>query len=388
MSSSPTGEDTGLTRQGSMHAAKGAMRRRSRSSPTSSKESYPDQANAASNALSAATMAHRPSMQSSNIPLEGAGAVPYTTMDKQMFTSHPPVKPEVEEQKRNDVLHASAVAMAKKMYSQQQSVINAHRTTTLARSSSFTRHGGAATSDVEQHVGFSNLQEAAYSLAQQRLAKLQQEHQMSRSLEDYYGSAASQPRGKLGGLRSKLTRRRSASDGALVEDKRRSMQIRKQMSLFDTRVAEVDEQQRARDREALLAAAQRNVQARLRTMDAQIQEETGWIAPATKDDWAWRARAAAQAKFDASRLEEQRKVDIGGGVRMDREAVEAIAAKRVQPLLDEINEKAERERERRAQQKMEEDKQKEEAERNMMRDREVQEIHKQLKGKAGQGKIF
>ncbi|KAK0652232.1 hypothetical protein B0T16DRAFT_405772 [Cercophora newfieldiana] len=371
-----------LARQGSMHAAKGAMavvRPRAKSSPTP-KESYPDQANAASNALSAATIAHRPSMRSSNIPVEEAGAIPFTNMDRQMFTSHPPVKPEVDEQRRNDVIHASAVAMAKKMYNQQQSVINTDRAARHARSSSFTRHRTAegTIEDDEQPVGFGNLQEAAYKLAQQRLAKLQDEHQKTRGLEEYYGASTQPQRTKFGTIRNKLARRRSASDGALVEDKRRSMQIRKQMSLFDTKLAEVDEQKRARDREALLAAAQRNVQARLKTMDEKIQEETGWVAP-PRDDWQWKARAAAQARFEASRLEDERKVDVGGGKVMDREAVEAIAAKRVQPLLDEINEKAERERERKAQLKAEEDKRKKEAERDKIREREVQEIHKKIK---------
>ncbi|KAK5654832.1 hypothetical protein OQA88_6868 [Cercophora sp. LCS_1] len=367
-------ESRNLGRHGSMHAAKDAMGRpRARSSP-GPKEMYPDQANAAFNALSAATLAHRPSLL--------AGAVPVTTMSRAMYTSHPPVKPELDEQRRNDMLHASAVAMAKQMYSRNQGPINTARANTVARSSSFSRHGSASVNGEgeEQPLMFNNLQEAAYRLAQERLAKLHDEHQKNRNLQDYYGASNQQPRNKLDSIRNKLTRRRSASDGALVEDKRRSLQIRKQMSLFDTKLAEVDEQKRAKDREALLATAHRNVQARLRDLDKKVQEETGWVAPTKKEDWEWRARAAAHAKFDASRLETQRKVDIGGGKMMDRDAVEAIAAKRVQPLLDEINEKAEKERERLALQRAEEEKAQEEVERDKMREKEVQEIHKKLKG--------
>ncbi len=48
-------------------------------------------------------------------------------MNKLMFTSRPPVKLEVDEQKRTDVLHASAVAMAKKMYNQQQKMIESQK---------------------------------------------------------------------------------------------------------------------------------------------------------------------------------------------------------------------------------------------------------------------
>ena len=298
-----------------------------------------------------------------------------------MYTSHPPVQPEVDEQKRNDVLHASAVAMARCMYNQQQSVIKTTQATTLARSSSFTRSGERSTEDETEKVPtFSNLQEAAYRLAQERLAKLQEEHQQNRELQEYYGSSGSLQRSKFGSLRSRLTRRRSASDGALAEDKQRSLHIRKQMSLFDTKLAEVDEKKQEQDRQALLAVAQRNVQARLRDMDEKIQEETGWVKPSTREDWEWRARASVQARFEAARLEEQRKVDIGGGKLMDRDAVEAIAAKRVQPLLNEINEKAERERELRAQRRADEERQREEAERNKAREKEIQEIHKQLKG--------
>ncbi|KAK1760469.1 hypothetical protein QBC47DRAFT_5988 [Echria macrotheca] len=377
----PPVDNTSLARQGSMRAARGAMassRPRAQSSPVP-KESYPDQANAASNALSAAAIAHRPSIRTPTVPAEEGGAVPWTTMDRKMFTSHPPVQPEVDERKRNDVIHASALAMAKKMYTQQQSVVNTARADALARSSSFTRHGKAGAPEEGRPMQFDNLQEAAYRQAQERLAKLQQEHQRNRDLQEYYGTSGPSQRNALGAIRNKLTRRRSASDGALIEDKQMSQQIRKQMSLFDTKLAEVDEQKRARDRQTVLAAAQRNVQARLRDMDEKIQEENGWMKPSTKEDWEWKARAAAQARFDAARLEEQRKVDIGGGKLMDREAVDAIAAKRVQPLLDEINEKAELERERRLQQKADEEREKEKQERDRMREKEIQEIHKALK---------
>ncbi|KAK3359153.1 hypothetical protein B0T25DRAFT_88106 [Lasiosphaeria hispida] len=383
MAPAPAAETPSLARQGSVRAAKGAMaglRPRAKSSPMT-KDSYPDQHNAASNALSAATIAHRPSMRAPVVTAEEGGAVSYTTMDRQMFTSNPPIRLEVEEKNRNDVLHASAVAMAKQMYSQQQKMINT--TKAHVRSSSFTRHEtGSITSGAydEQPMRFNNLHEAAYHLAQQRLTKLHDEHQQNRDLQDYYGSPGQPQRNKLGTIRNRLTRRRSASDGALIEDKKRSQQIRKQMSLFDTKVAEVDEQKRTRDREALLAAAQRNVKARLRGMDEKIQSETGWVAPSTMSDWEFKAKAAAQARFDASRVDSQRKVDIGGGKLMDRDAVEEIAARRVQPILDEINENAEKERERKALQKLEEEKQREEVERSKMREREIQEIHKKLKG--------
>ncbi|KAK3378041.1 hypothetical protein B0H63DRAFT_234283 [Podospora didyma] len=381
----PPTETPTLTQNGSMHAAKGAMagsRPRALSSPQTPRDLYPDQENATANALSAATIAHRPSMRTSTNPIGDAGAVPWTTMDRQMFTSHPPVKLEVDEQRRSDVIHASAVAMAKQMYTQQQKTIN--NTTRARRSSSFTRqgHGGPANPSNEEQqasAGFGTLQEAAYRLAQERLAKLHDEHQKSRDYEEYYGSPGIPQRSKFGSIRGKLTRRRSASDGDLIEDQRRSQQIRQQMSLFNTKVTEVDEQKRTRDRETLLAAAQRNVKAQMKTMDDKLQAETGRIGSSNMGDWEVKAHAAAQARFDASRIESSRKIDIGGGKFMDKDEVDKIAAQRIQPLLDEINEKAEREREKIALLKLEEEKKKEEAERLKMREREVQEIHRKLK---------
>ncbi|KAK0636197.1 hypothetical protein B0T17DRAFT_518402 [Bombardia bombarda] len=372
-----------LSRQGSMSAAKGAMaglRPRSQSSPLTPRDSYPDQANASSNALSAATFANRPAMRTMNVPAQDTGAIPYTTMNRLMFTSNPPVKLEMDEKNRADVLHASAVAMAKRMYTQQQKMINT--TKAHARSSSFTRHGEAGSAgpdddDQPAPMRFDNLQEAAYKLAQERLAKLHDDNQKNREYHEYYGA---QPQRKFGTIRNKLTRRRSSSDGDLfVEDQKRSQQIRRQMSIFNTKLVEVDEQKRTHDREALLAAAQRNVKARLQDMDDKLFAETGRVAPSTMNDWEVKAHAAAQARFDASRDDNRRKIDLGGGKFMEKAEVDEIAAKKVQPLLDEINENAERERERKLQQKLDEEKQKEEAEINRLREKEVQEIHKKLK---------
>ncbi|KAJ4302196.1 Eisosome assembly protein [Collariella sp. IMI 366227] len=136
-------------------------------------------------------------------------------MDRQMFTSNPPVKPEIDERNRADVLHASALAMAK----------------------------------------------------------------------------------TITALRGKFTRRRASSDGDLMhkkEDRLRSEQIRKQMTLLNSTLTRVDEEKRARDREALLAAAQRNVKARLREMDEKVQADTGRVPHGVQEDWGgrqwWRRR--------------------------------------------------------------------------------------------------
>ncbi|KAH6840892.1 hypothetical protein B0I37DRAFT_226647 [Chaetomium sp. MPI-CAGE-AT-0009] len=380
----PTAERPELSRQNSMHAAKGAMegaRPRARSSPQTASEKVPNPSSTEGYALSAATIAHRPSARANTISTSETGAVPYTTMDKQMFTSNPPVKPETDEKNRADVLHASAVAMAKRMYGQQHKIIDdsvrAH-----TRSASFP--GGdalslASSQDEEQPpVAYNSLQEAAYRLARERLAKLQEEHHRQRSLHEYYGSGTPQ-RTKFGAIKGKLTRRRSSSDGDLLEDKRRSEQIRKQMSLLNNQLSVVDEDKRRRDQEALLATAQRNVRAQLQRMDKKVQSDTGRVPQVTMEDWGRKALVAAQARSAATAHETAGKVDIGGGKLIDRSEVDKIAARNVQPLLDEINDRAEEEKARLEEQRLDEERRKEKAEEERMREKEVQEIHKKLK---------
>lgn len=348
-------------------------------------EKVPNPSSAEGYALSAATIAHRPSPRANTISAGEAGSVPYTNMDRQMFTSHPPVKPETDEKNRANVLHASALAMAKQMYGQQQKMID-NSTRAHARSASFP--GGDASSlassqDEEQPpLVYNSLQEAAYRLAQERLAKLQEEHDKQRSLQEYYGSGTPQ-RTTFGTIKGKLTRRRSSSDGdLLLEDKRRSEQIRKQMSLLNNKLSVVDEDKRKRDQEALLAAAQRNVRAQLQQMDKKVQSDTGRVPQVTMDDWGRKAMVAAQARSAATAHETAGKVDIGGGKFIDRSEVDKIAAKNVQPLLDEINERAEEEKARLEEERLEEERRKEKAEKEKMREKEVQDIHKKLKGRS------
>ncbi|KAK4044753.1 hypothetical protein C8A01DRAFT_42375 [Parachaetomium inaequale] len=381
----PAPERPELSRQNSMRAAKGAMagaRPRARSSPQTATEKNLNHPNDAGYALSAATIAHRPSVRANTISANEAGAVPYTTMDRQMFTSNPPVKPETDEKNRAYILHASALAMAKKMYDQQQKIID-HSTRAHARSLSFpgndTASLASSRTDEQPALVYNSLQEAAYRLAQERLAKLQEEHDKQRGLQEYYGSGSTPQRTRFGTIKGKLTRRRSSSDGDLLEDKRRSEQIRKQMSLLGNKLTEVDEEKRTRDRAALLAAAQRNVKAQMQQMDEKVQSDTGRVPQITMDDWGRKALVAAQARFVAIGHDNAGKVDIGGGKLMDRSEVERVAAQNVQPLLDEINDRAEKEKARQEEERLDEERRKEKAERERMREREIQEIHKKLK---------
>ncbi|KAK8017655.1 hypothetical protein PG993_013981 [Apiospora rasikravindrae] len=374
-----------IDRQRSLVAAQGAMApptttRRSRAStlPSAAKkqDTYPDESNAAANALKAATAAHKP--KASAASKETAGATPFVQMNRQMFTSKPPVQPVVDEQRREDMLHASALAMAKKMFDQQQKVIDQTKKTQSQRAAAphSRRRRSSSLSDDDQAppMQFNSLQDAAYKAAQARLAKLEID-MSSRNYKDYYGQGQSPRRTNM---RGKLTRRRSSSEGDIHNDRERSEQIRRQMSIFNTKVSQVDQQKRQQDRDALMAAAQRNVSARLKGMDDKIAKETGMIPPSKKTSWDSKAHAAAQLRSD-DRLSKHGKIDLGAGKYMEQEDIDAIAASRVQPVIDEINERAEQEHARLTEQKLEEERQKEERELERQREQEVNDINKKLK---------
>ncbi|KAI2779498.1 hypothetical protein F4815DRAFT_473316 [Daldinia loculata] len=366
-----------LERHRSLLAAKGAManRQRAKSSPIP-KESYPDEANAAANALSAATRAHRP-IRSPTISetSENAGSVPYTNMNRQMFTSRPPVKSEVDDQKRADILHASAVAMAKKMYTQQQKMIDAKKAHDNANPPQENADAFSSVSDDAQPIHLTTLQDAAYKQAQARLAKMHEEHFKGREYQEYYGA---KPLTQRFSIRSKL-RKRASSDGDVIEDRRRSQQIRQQMSLFSSKISEVDDQKRQQDQEILLAAAQRNVHERLKGMDEKISAETGMVHPSTPTQWEMKAHAIAQAKAEQRIGQRHGQIDIGAGKHMSQDEIDAIAAARVRPILDEINERVEEEQARQTELRLEMEKKKEEEEIEKARQKEIQDINKRLK---------
>ncbi|KAL6822403.1 hypothetical protein V8C40DRAFT_249411 [Trichoderma camerunense] len=354
-------------REKSLVAAKGAMspskqgtpRSRLRSFSSPQESPYADATRASVSALNGASIAHRAAMNRPPV-VEDTGAIPVTTMTRNMFTSHPPVQPEIDEQTNNERIHQSAVEMAKKMYRQQQ-----------IRQEGSQDSQDAAETSTNRYV---DLQDAAYRQAQERLAKLQDEHEKNRRYHEYYG--ADKPLRRRFTIVNKL-RRRSASDSDM-EDRARSDMIRQQMTMFSSRLDQVDEEKRERDREALLTAARRNVKASLQGMDEKVYFETGKVNPTILGDWQTRAQQAAQLRHD-TRTEGDDRVDIGGGVFMGADEIDAIAARRVRPVLDDIHEKAEAERERQASARMEAEANKAEAEREKARERELKDLQKKAR---------
>ncbi|KAG5946146.1 hypothetical protein E4U53_006623 [Claviceps sorghi] len=356
----PSGDksDTGTK---ALMAAKGAMGRPA--SVVGLKDIQTSEASAAASALNGATLAHRQSIKAKP-GLGDVGAVSVTTMTRNMFTANPPVKPEVDERTYNEKIHQSAVEMAKTMYARQQIMVER------------TKGAQATEAESSQPNQYLNLQEAAYKQAQARLAKLHDEQQQSRELQEYYGNEKSSPRNR-NSMMSKLRRRDSDSDNS-IDDRQQSQKIREQMSMFSSKLSQVDKDKREKDREALLAAAQRNVKARLHGMDEKVYEETGRANPNLITDWEAKAQRAAQTLHD-SRTENTGKIDIGGGMFMTQQEIDAIASKRIQPVLDDIHHKAETERERQEVLRLEEEARREEAEKQKSRSREAREIIKKTK---------
>ncbi|QSZ29362.1 hypothetical protein DSL72_003876 [Monilinia vaccinii-corymbosi] len=434
---------TAVGRQGSLLAATGAMsssRKRANSTPSkvSKPETYPDEANASKNALKAAVSVHKSQNATSHSTYDdganvssyalkaatsarnaqaglgqgacvdeanasshalkaavsaqksrttrkpntfekGVGSVPFTTLPPEMYTSNPPVENFGQElnkdQIREDVLKASAIAMAKKMYNQQQQQFD---DASHAKSGAAAAHGQRKLSiesdDEPTPIRFNNLQERAQQLANDRISKMTTEDSQYREYRNYYGGGGAPSVSSRLSIRGRTRRRASSFD----EDRHQSDKIRAQMNLFSSNISQVDEKKRQRDREALIAAAQRKVNEDLHNMDEQVFADTGKVAPSLLSEWELKAHQAAQAKCEA-RLGNFGKVDIGGGKFVDQSVIDAAAAKKIQPVLDEMGKKADAQRFRDAELKLDEQNQKRKSQEAKAREKESKEISKKLK---------
>ena len=391
--------DYGHTEDGGKRALMAATqsmaggRRRAGSTPAGSPPEYPDSKNSAANALKAATSVSHWGQPAPVTPAStglsiNAGKIhnaAVTNLAREMYTSHPPVAPELEEKNRQDGLRASAIAMAQKMYSVQQRAIEQAAADTNRAESRYgaahahNRPASVMSEDSVSPPQYANLQEAAQKLAAERLAKLHDEHAAYRT---YYGTQSS-PQGHKLSIRGR-NRRRASSEGTMTEeDEEKSRQIRNQMSLFTDKLAQVDNKKREKDRNSLLAAAQRNVRASMTAQDEKVFNETGKVSPAMMAEWEAKAKAKAEAE-SSTRMVNHGKVNIGGGRFMDQSEIDAIAAAKVQPTLNEVTETAEKHRardEELRQQQMERDRvAAEKAENQRLRDQKTKEEWKRFKG--------
>ncbi|KAK7903592.1 Eisosome assembly protein [Exophiala xenobiotica] len=268
-------------------------------------------------------------------------------INRQMYTSNPPVAIEVEEKNRRDTLRASAVAMAQKMYAIQQAQIDEAKGSRRSDShfAAYTARQRAQSDAANQVVPeeaprYENLEEAARKLAQERLSKLHDEHAEYRQ---YYGQQSSPKQSRLSMRRGRRTSNLQEEDSG--SDEEQSRKIRSQMSIFQSKLAEVDGKKRQADRDALLAIAHKNVTARMNAIDEKVFSDTGKTSPQQREIWERQARERAQRESD-ERMINVGKVHIGGGKYLEQSEIDAIARARLQPTLDDITEKAEKQRAR------------------------------------------
>jgi hypothetical protein len=264
-----------------------------------------------------------------------------------MYTEHPPVALEVDEKNHQNALRASAISMAKVMYDTQQR----QQEKSAGRSAAEAAQGRAGATIAHDKKRFSNeadikeqarrylfVQEAAQKLAAERLAKI--DFDQSDSFRTYYGYE-NPTKSRLRRL-SRRGRAASNPEPYDSDDEFQSRRIRNQMTQLNKNLAEVDAK-RNQDRRHLLAAAERKVKAQMHGMDEKIFNETGTMSPAMIEEWDARARAKAAANSEA-RMANHGKVHIGGGKYIDQSEIDAVAAARVQPTLDEISEKVEKQK--------------------------------------------
>ena len=338
-------------------------RNRSESTPSPVSSRYPDAENAGQNALNAAAVAHGPSARKQSpvrmsSPANEAARITHMmdSINHAMFTEHPPISVESDqERKRNAALKGATLAHAKQV---EDAAVDAQRNLSLNLD---------AKTYAKNHT---SLQEQAQKLAQERLRKLDPDGVLA--FQEHYGYSSNSRRSRLS---MKNRRTRSSSEGNERrpededEDTRRAGRIRHQMSRFNDQLASVDQKKRQTDRTSLLAAAEKSVKQRMSTMDQQIFDETGKVTPAVLEQWDAKTRARA-AERSEKRLETHGLVNVGGGKYMDEKEVEAIAASRMQPTLDEINASAEKQRARDEEIRLDQEYRRSEAAKEKQRDRE------------------
>jgi hypothetical protein len=387
----PDHDHTTLGKIRPLRAATGAMaakRQRSGSAPTLT-NTWPDSEYSAANALNAAAIAHSPSIKRAAVPAHGLQSINKTnTMSLDISRIHSAARDNVtraltntyaistqESTGRDRVdVRAATISMARQFITVQPSSISdaeelgayESRLVNCARppSNSPAYAGGQAP------VHFNSLEHAADQIASERLARLHIEHEAYRRMNQTRAIPLIQGR----------ARRRATSVGqCTAQDEEQSRKIRSEMSLLTSKVARIDAKKGERDCTALVAVANKNVQACMHKMDEEILSYTGRLTPSTQ--WEWEAKAIAAAEAESKvRMSSYGKIDIGGGKFIDQEEVDAAAAKKVRPLLDELNEKAEKERAKHEQTKWEEQGRRRITKEDLLRERDLKAAREKTKG--------
>ncbi|KAJ5894382.1 hypothetical protein N7495_006073 [Penicillium taxi] len=333
-------------------AATGAYTTRRRADSASSELVRPSDSHYA---LSAASASHKMKIENDDpldhldSAMEASRIRHIANANVQLYTSAPPVAVEVEERNKRNSLRAAAIVMARDMYSpgtesepRNPAPVYAAKRGQDRLQKRMTISG---TEGITAHRAMT-LQKAAQKRASVKLAQMRNENV---ELQEYYGTARPQSPSQ----RKRLSFRRrtySAADATHADaDTENSRAIRSQMTVLQSRLNQVDDQ-RVKDREMLMAVAQRNVTQTMQNMEIQIYNDTGRPSQAIQKEWdeAAKERIRQEAQFLENNAVRDRRnqVSIGAQQYMEMADVEAVARSRLQPTLDEITDQAEQRRAR------------------------------------------
>ncbi|CAK3845167.1 Hypothetical predicted protein [Lecanosticta acicola] len=342
-------------------------RQRAGSTPAPPPPAYPDSHNSTKNALNAATVSHGTSRSMKGMAPDGWSseamqAARIKNVGSRMggveqFGEHPTVEipGEREEATHQAALRASAISMAKTIYETQNRTALTDDPEEIAARAAAGRSSTSTQPDIKQEaMRYINLQEAAHKLASERLAKVDKNLEAAR-FREYYGyedkpkRLSSRMSMRSAGGRSRQ-RNRASSEGTAdrdddSDDEEQARRIRTQMSQLSTGLGQVDQKKQQDDRARLLAAAEKKVSARMHNMNEKVYADTGKIPPALQEEWEAKARDRAQRDRELQ-AQNPGKTHIGGGKFMDQSDIDAIAAARLKPTLDEITDTAEKKRAR------------------------------------------
>jgi hypothetical protein len=290
----------------------------------------------------------------------------------------PPV--EEEEITRKETLHAAAVSMAKQMYSLiprvEENLFAADSNRRMAQSdeSRMIRPRPA----VEEPAGMlqrpASLHEAAQKLAAERLAKIRDEERASQDRYD----AAFHP--KHHPLISPRRRQRSSSNGDAMDVRgAQSRMTRSEILTFPSKSTQAGAEKRSKDREVLMAAARRNADITLRSIDQMIYSHKGKPTSAKIREWEDRASKLPQADREIQGARLSPANGEKGEKGMDKGRIHVLARSRVQPTLDALTDRADEKRAQGIESRLDEEKKSRQIE--LMKEREIdtKTEHKRLK---------
>ncbi|CAZ86489.1 unnamed protein product [Tuber melanosporum] len=213
-----------------------------------------------------------------------------------------------QERRKSDILRAATISMVKRNCDTHSPDSPRHRVPSPGR-----QRPAAPPSSRHQIYG-PDLDEAACKVAAARLALIGYDPKRSASLLEAKGAQASLSR-------SRSVIAEDASDHSVAQ------RTDGNPSRSHDNLARLENKKRGENAVLLMAAAQRNVQAQMSGLDRQIADSKGLVR---REDWEARARELAQASHDKRQHQNQ----------------DAIAARNVRPVLDEMTRKAEAERAR------------------------------------------